>query len=60
MKCFQKSCFGLHLVLEPTKIAHVWNGKQVHDSCQDQDCTGKTNNWMTDFPERPRSERNVN
>lgn len=58
-KCFQKSCFGLCLVLEPNKIAHVWNGKQVHNSCQDQDCTGKTNSWMTDFPERPRSERSV-
>lgn len=49
----------LAFVLEPNKIAHVWKGKQVHNSCQEQDCTGKTNNWMTGFPERPRSERSV-
>lgn len=38
-----KALLLLRFVLESNKTTHVWKNKQLHNSVQDQDCTGKTN-----------------
>lgn len=50
-----KALVLLRFVLEANKTTHVWKGKQLHNSFQDQDCTGKTNNFDDRLPREAKS-----